>query len=77
MARDRPSPYGEGGVFFIVTRGSVPRDRWVARAMAREPRSDARVETCEGPRLREGVAFFHLSPRPVRDLSPRCARCHH
>ena len=24
MARDRPSPYGEGGVFFIVARGPVP-----------------------------------------------------
>ena len=25
MARDRPSPYGEGGVFFVA-RGPVPRD---------------------------------------------------
>ena len=25
MARDRPSPYGEGA-FFIVARGPVPRD---------------------------------------------------
>ena len=26
MARDRPSPYGEGVAFFIVARGPVPRD---------------------------------------------------
>ena len=26
MARDRPSPYGETGRFFIVARGPVPRD---------------------------------------------------
>ena len=35
MARDRPSPYGEGA-FFIVARGPVPRDRWSARGMARD-----------------------------------------
>ena len=28
MARDRPSPYGEGKAFFPVARGPVPRDRW-------------------------------------------------
>ena len=26
MARDRPSPYDEGGGVFIVSRGPVPRD---------------------------------------------------
>ena len=26
MARDRPSPYGEGAAFFFVARGPVPRD---------------------------------------------------
>ena len=26
MARDRPSPYGEGWRFFIVARGPVPRE---------------------------------------------------
>ena len=26
MARDRPSPYGEGEAFFFVVRGPVPRD---------------------------------------------------
>ena len=26
MARDRPSPYGEGDCFFTVARGPVPRD---------------------------------------------------
>ena len=31
MARDRPSPYGEGDCFFTVARGPVPRDRCVAR----------------------------------------------
>ena len=36
MARDRPSPYGEGVAFFTVARGPVPRDRWIARTMARD-----------------------------------------
>ena len=45
MARDRPSPYGEGAAFFPVARGPVPRDR----CMARGTRSHARV-ACEGPR---------------------------
>ena len=50
MARDRPSPYGEGQAFFIVARGPVPRERWSARArtMTRETRSQARVAG-EGP----------------------------
>ena len=47
MARDRPSPYGEVP-FSTVARGPVPRERWIARAMARETRSHARV-ACEGP----------------------------
>ena len=34
MARDRPSPYGEVP-FFTVARGSVPRERWIARRLAR------------------------------------------
>ena len=33
-----------------VARGPVPRERWIARTMARDTRSQARVETCEGPR---------------------------
>ena len=36
MARDRPSPYGEGGRFFIVVRGPVPREFSVDRSMARD-----------------------------------------
>ena len=58
MARDRPSPYGEVP-FFPVARGPVPRDRCIARArtMARDTRSDARVETCEGPRPTMKRAF--------------------
>ncbi len=44
-----PSPYGERGFSLSVARGPVPRDRWIARTMARETRSDARVETCAGP----------------------------
>ena len=42
MARDRPSPYGEGAVLRLrnrpVTgaRGPVPRDRSVDRSMARD-----------------------------------------
>ena len=47
LARDRPSPYGEGA-FFPVARGPVPRERWIARMLARETRSPARV-ACEGP----------------------------
>ena len=36
MARDRPSPYGEGaGVIFTVARGPVPRERWTARTISR------------------------------------------
>ena len=35
MARDRPSPYGEGA-FFFVARGPVPRERWSACGMARD-----------------------------------------
>ena len=33
MARDRPSPYGEVP-FFFVSRGTGPRERWIARARA-------------------------------------------
>ena len=36
MARDRPSPYGEGVTFFIVARGPVPRERPIDRSMARD-----------------------------------------
>ena len=42
MARDRPSPYAEGGVFRLrdppgtVARGPVPRERPVDRSMARD-----------------------------------------
>ena len=36
MARDRPSPYGEGARFFPVVRGPVPCARWIAPTMARD-----------------------------------------
>ena len=36
MARDRPSPYDEGGRFSTGARGPVPRERWGARTMARD-----------------------------------------
>ena len=66
MARDRPSPYGEGvafivarlpvprdgssTVFFIVARGPVPRERWMPRTMARDRPSP----------YGEGVRFFSV-----------------
>ena len=31
-----PRNYGEGGAFFFVARGPVPRERWITRAMARD-----------------------------------------
>ena len=64
MARDRPSPYGEGA-FFIVARGPVPRDCWMTRAIARETRSPARV-ACEGPSPTvKGWRFFIVVRGPV------------
>ena len=54
MARDRPSPYGEGVAFFIVARGPVPRDRWIARTLARDRPSP----------YGEGVAFFIVARGP-------------
>ena len=35
MARDRPSPYGEGVPFFSRSAGPVPRDCWIARTILR------------------------------------------
>ena len=70
MARDRPSPYGEGMAFFTVARGPVPRDRWIARArtMARETRSHARV-ACEGPSpTMKGRRFFTVTEACHRDV---------
>ena len=43
-----------------VARGPVPRDRWIARGVARETRSDARVAS-EGPRATVKEGF--LPPR--------------
>ena len=51
MARDRPSPYGERGLFFTVARGPVPRDRCMAR-----DRPSPYVK---------GWRFFHRSAGPV------------
>ena len=66
MARDRPSPYGEEGVFFIVARGPVPRDR----SMARETLSDARMAS-EGPRptMKGGLSAAALLHRD-QEVSP-------
>ena len=85
MARDRPSPYGEGGFSPPVARGPVPRECWSARTMARGTRSQARV-ACEGPRpttkgvfcrraLGRRAALLHrdqrsLLPRRPRDMKP-------
>ena len=64
IARDRPSPYGEGA-FFIVVRGPVPRDCWMTRAMARETRSHARLAS-EGPSPTvKGWRFFIVVRGPV------------
>ena len=54
MARDRPSPYGKPRRYpLTVAWGPVPRER----DMARETRSDARMETSEGPSLTGPLAF--------------------
>ena len=74
MARDRPSPYGEGGFSPPVARGPVPRERWSARAMARDRPSP----------YGEGVAFFfgargpsEVSTRASERVSPQSpsSRC--
>ena len=44
--------------FFIVVRRSVSREHWIARTLARETRSDARVETCEGPALQRTKMWY-------------------
>ena len=57
MARDRPSPYAEGGRFSTknppdtVARGPVPRDLPIARSMARDRPSP----------YGKGRRFFHRS----------------
>ena len=68
MARDRPPPYDEGGRAAAknapgtVARGPVPRERWSARTMARETRSDARMAS-EGPRATKKTP----PPHPTND----------
>ena len=63
MARDRPSPYGEGGRFstknppVTVARGPVPRERWNARTMARDRPSP----------YGEGQALFFIVARGPSD----------
>ena len=52
-----------------VARGPVPRDRWIARVLARETRSDARVAS-EGPSYDEEGAFCRSGP------GRRAARLH-
>ena len=63
--------HGEGqalalrwGAFFIVSRGPVPRERWIARAMARDRPSP----------YDERKAYFHRSAGacPPRCPSSRC-----
>ena len=62
MARDRPSPYGEGGRFFTVARGPVPREKTPRNPVARGPvprdRWIARV-------LRWTQAWRGTGPRPT------------
>ena len=70
MARDRPSPYGEGKACFIVVRGPVPRERWIARAMARDRPSpygegDCFFTVARGPRR---FPYAHPSGFPPRSL---------
>ena len=80
MARDRPSPYDEGGVFyrsagacpprwfknrfFIVARGPVPRDRWGDRTLARD-----RPSPYEEGRL--SAALLHRDREVSPTLGPR------
>ena len=70
-ARDRPSPYGEGR-FFIVARGTGPRDRWVARTMARDRPSPYGevpffiVARGTGPRDRRWTRCLPVFARPPR-----------
>ena len=75
MARDRPSPYGEGAAFFYRSAGALgchtrmragfPRDRWIVRAcsMARDRPS---------PYVK-GRRFFHRSARACPSRSLDCA----
>ena len=56
MARDRPSPYGEGGVFFTVARGTGPREFSVDRSVARDRPS---------PYGEGGGVFFTVARGPV------------
>ena len=51
MARDRPSPYGEGCRLFTVARGTGPREAAMAPGMARDRPSP----------YDEGMPFFHRS----------------
>ena len=62
VARDRPSPYGNEGVFFVV-RGPVPRERIRLCGMARDRPSP--YGEGESFFRSAGVAFFRsLASRP-------------
>ena len=53
-------PEEKGETVFTVARGTGPRERWIARDMARETLSDARMAS-EGPRPTVKGAFFYRS----------------
>ena len=60
-----PRPTMKEGRFLIVVRGPVPRDRWIARMLARETLSDARVAS-EGPSPTMKGGFLPSRPREAR-----------
>ena len=76
-----PRPTVKGGFSPPVARGPVPRERWIARAMAKGTRSPARMETCEGPRPTMKGAFCRRCPGrqgifPQAGLMPSAALLH-
>ena len=70
-AGDRPPRYGEKTSSFHVGRGPVPRHAEVYRKIAGETRSDARMETSEGPRATVIVAAVRRGPVPRRGYRVR------
>ena len=75
MARDRPSPYGEGTAFFPVAWGPVPRDLPTSAKNTRNPETtdgcchDRCMARDRPSPYGEGTAFFPVAWGPVpRDL---------
>ena len=68
MAGDRPPPYVRGRRFFTAARGPVPRDRWIARGMARDrpsPYDEGRLSAAAAP---VGAPLYCIETR--RSLLP-------